>query len=104
MADLSVGAALCPKKVTEDFVKTISHNNGLLTELAFANPGTSHFNRAIYFETLNSSDFTNLIKNKENISFATGFCKESLGPIAIGSKTTRKGADQHIKLKFLSRI
>ena len=101
MADLSVGAVLCSKTLAEDFVKTITHNKDYLTEIAFASPGTSRFSRAIYFERLNSSDLIHLVQKKENISFAAGFCKESLGPIAIGSKTTRKGADQHIKLKSI---
>ena len=39
MADLSVGAMLCPKTLAEDFVKTITHNKDYLTEIAFASPG-----------------------------------------------------------------
>lgn len=101
MADFSAGAAHCPETALTDFILTANGGGKSLIEIAFARPGTSQFNRAIYYEHLGESEIRRLLQLKSNISFACGLSKDALQPLVLGSETSRKGADRYIANKSI---
>ncbi len=89
----------CLQTAVKDFVDTLNESSGCLTEFAFASPGTSNFNRAIYCERPSESSLLEHSQSGSNVSFATGFCKERLDSIALGTQIIRQGADRYVRLK-----
>ena len=89
------------RTAVKDFVDTLNESSDCLTEFAFASPGTSNFNRAIYCERASESNLLEYSQLQSNVSFATGFCKERLDSIALGKQIIRRGADRHVRLKHI---
>lgn len=101
MADLSARAELCLATAITDFVSTANEGDGTLTEIALAKAGTTKFNRAIYYERLLEEDIHHLSRLKSNMSFGSGFGKEAMQPLVLGSEINRKGADRFVVEKNL---
>jgi putative DNA primase/helicase len=94
MAGISVFSQDDLNTIKTDFINNI--NQGNISEVAFANRGTSRFNSAIYYENISELDLLDFARAKSNVSFATGFGKKAIGGQTLGVKGPRRGTDKDI--------
>ncbi len=99
MAEKATTASYCQKSAELDFITLVNEQPGGLIELAFASPGTSQFNRALYLEQLSQAELQQLSLQIRNVSFAIGFSKSAMQPVSLCTETQRKGADRYVTYK-----
>lgn len=99
MSDFSSKTSANLPSALIDFINTINCCKECVIEMAFASPGSSKFNSALYFEKIDESTLISLSQLKMNVAFAAGYDKKSMDNLILGTKTARIGRDGNIKFK-----
>lgn len=82
----------------QDFSQTLTAIPNTFLEVAFAEPGTSKFCRATYYESICSDELQKLTALKKNVSFLAN-CYSQKFSVRPNEITTRQGKDSFIQEK-----
>lgn len=88
-------------EIKKSFIQTLNMGENELIEIAFAPKGTSSFQSAIYYASLNEANFDHILERDENISFCANLTPSSEVRIPINQLTQRKGQDKLIQFKSI---